>query len=126
MTNYGPKQIIGLNTSFKRSLSKLSENHKIFDIGSTDILIILTVQRCRPHSYTDLCVQSRLPDGVYADHCDSVARDNLVGEVLTAINLHMTREFPLRYCIRALLQLEGLYRERDDSIGNDVIIIITT
>ncbi len=35
MTNYGPNQILDLNTSFERSLSKLSENHKIFDIGST-------------------------------------------------------------------------------------------
>ena len=35
MTNYGPNQILDLNTSFERSRSKLSENHKIFDIGST-------------------------------------------------------------------------------------------
>ncbi len=35
MTNYGPDEIIDLNTSFERSLSKLSENHKNFDIGST-------------------------------------------------------------------------------------------
>ncbi len=32
MTNYGPNKMLDLNTPFKRSLSKLSEN---FDIGST-------------------------------------------------------------------------------------------
>ncbi len=35
MTNYGPDEIMDLNTPFERSLSKLSENHKNFDIGST-------------------------------------------------------------------------------------------
>ncbi len=34
MTNYGPNQIRDFNTSFERSLSKLSENHKIVEIGS--------------------------------------------------------------------------------------------
>ncbi len=34
MTNYGPNQIRDFNTSFKRSLSKLSENQKIVEIGS--------------------------------------------------------------------------------------------
>ncbi len=34
MINYGPNQFFDLNTPFERSLSKLSENHKIFDIGS--------------------------------------------------------------------------------------------
>ncbi len=29
MTNYGPDEIMDLNTPFERSLSKLSENHKI-------------------------------------------------------------------------------------------------
>ncbi len=29
MTNYGPEEILDLNTSFERPLSKLSENHKI-------------------------------------------------------------------------------------------------
>ncbi len=33
--NYGPNEILDFNTSFERSLSKLSENHNIFDIGST-------------------------------------------------------------------------------------------
>ena len=35
MTNYGPDKILDLNTSFERFLSELSENHKIFVIGST-------------------------------------------------------------------------------------------
>ena len=35
MTNYGPSEILDLNTSFERYLSKLSENQKIFDIRST-------------------------------------------------------------------------------------------
>ncbi len=35
MTNYGSDKILDCNTSFKRSLSKLSENSKIFDIGSS-------------------------------------------------------------------------------------------
>ncbi len=35
MTNYGPNEILNLNTSFERSLSKLSENQKIVEIGST-------------------------------------------------------------------------------------------
>ncbi len=35
MTNYGPDEIMDLNTPFERSLSKLSENHKNFDTGST-------------------------------------------------------------------------------------------
>ncbi len=33
MTNYGPNKILDLNTSFERSLSKLSENHKIIAHG---------------------------------------------------------------------------------------------
>ncbi len=37
MPNYGPNQFLDLSTSFERSLSKLSENHKIVEIG----LIIL-------------------------------------------------------------------------------------
>ncbi len=35
MTNYGPNKILDFNTSFERYFSKLSENVKIFDIGST-------------------------------------------------------------------------------------------
>ena len=35
ITNYGPNQIWDLNTPFERSLSKLSENLKKFDFGST-------------------------------------------------------------------------------------------
>ncbi len=35
MTNYGPNQSLDPNTSFERSLPKLSENHKIIEIGST-------------------------------------------------------------------------------------------
>ncbi len=34
MPNYGPDQILDLSTSFERSLSKLSENQKIVEIGS--------------------------------------------------------------------------------------------
>ena len=34
MSNYGPNQIRDFNTSFERSLSKLSENYKIIEIGS--------------------------------------------------------------------------------------------
>ncbi len=33
-TNYGPDENLDRNTSFERSISKLSENHKIFDIGA--------------------------------------------------------------------------------------------
>ncbi len=35
MTNEGPDKILDFNTSFERSVSKLSENPKIFDIGPT-------------------------------------------------------------------------------------------
>ncbi len=35
ITNYGPDENLDRNTSFERSISKLSENHKIFDIGAT-------------------------------------------------------------------------------------------
>ncbi len=35
ITNYGPKAILDFNTSFEMSLSKLSDNQKISDIGST-------------------------------------------------------------------------------------------
>ena len=35
MTNLGQDEILDCNTSFERSLSKLSENYIIFDIGST-------------------------------------------------------------------------------------------
>ncbi len=45
MTNLGPDEILDCNTSFERSLSKLSENYKIFDIGST-ILKFKAVERC--------------------------------------------------------------------------------
>ncbi len=37
MINYGPNQIRDFNTSFERPLSKLSENHKIFEIGSSEL-----------------------------------------------------------------------------------------
>ena len=37
MTNYGPKEILDLNTSFERPLSKLSENHKINAIGQMEL-----------------------------------------------------------------------------------------
>ena len=35
MSNLGSKEVLDLNTSLERYLSKLSENHKIVDIGST-------------------------------------------------------------------------------------------
>ncbi len=41
MPNYGPNQILDLNTSFERSLSKLSENHKNFEIGSSKLKLWL-------------------------------------------------------------------------------------
>ena len=31
MTNYGPNKMLDLNTSYERYLSKLSENHKMFE-----------------------------------------------------------------------------------------------
>ncbi len=40
MRNYGRNKILDLNTSFKRYLYKLSENHKIIEIGS-----IMAVER---------------------------------------------------------------------------------
>ncbi len=46
MTNYGPNQILDLNTSFERSLSKLSENHKIFEIGSSELKLWLLKDAC--------------------------------------------------------------------------------
>ena len=52
-----------------------------------------------------LGVYSRLPDGVYTNHSDPVARDNLVCEVLATVQLHMTRELSLWYSVRALLKL---------------------
>ena len=45
MTNYGPNQIMDFNTSFERYLSKLSENNKIFEIGSSE-LKLMAVERC--------------------------------------------------------------------------------
>ncbi len=46
MTNYGPNEILDFNTSFERSFSKLSENQKIIDIGSTVLKLVKTVERC--------------------------------------------------------------------------------
>ncbi len=37
MTNLVPDEILCFNTSFERSLSKLSENHKINVIGPTEL-----------------------------------------------------------------------------------------
>ncbi len=37
MMNYDPTNILDFNTSFESSLSKLSENHKINVIGSTEL-----------------------------------------------------------------------------------------
>ncbi len=39
MTNYGPKQILDLNTSFKTSLSKLSENLRNW-INGTKVMAV--------------------------------------------------------------------------------------
>ena len=51
MTNYSPEQILDLNTSFERYFSKLSENHKNFDIGSTVLkLWLLKDFSCLPFS----------------------------------------------------------------------------
>ena len=41
MSNYGPNQIRDFNTSFERSLSKLSENYKIIEIGSSELKLWL-------------------------------------------------------------------------------------
>ncbi len=41
MTNYGPQKILDLNTSFDRYLSELSENQKIFCVGSTVLKLLL-------------------------------------------------------------------------------------
>ncbi len=41
MTNYGPNEILDLITSFERYFSKLSENHNIFEIGSTEFKLWL-------------------------------------------------------------------------------------
>ncbi len=41
MPNYGPNKIWDSNTSFERSLSKLSENHKHFEIGSSELKLWL-------------------------------------------------------------------------------------
>ncbi len=49
MTNLGPDKILDCNTSFERSLSKLSENYKIFDIGST-ILKLRLLKDVQLHS----------------------------------------------------------------------------
>ena len=51
MTNYGPNQILDLNTSFERSFSKLSENPKNFEIGSSKLKLWLLedVQLQQPH-----------------------------------------------------------------------------
>ena len=64
-----------------------------------------------------LGVYSRLSNGVYTNHSDPVAGDNLVCEVLTTVQLHVTREFPLWYSIRALLELQSLRREREDTFN---------
>ena len=47
MTNYGPDEILDLITSFERSPSKLSENHKNFDIRSSTETKLWDTQ---PHS----------------------------------------------------------------------------
>ena len=46
MTNLGPDEILDCNTSFERSLS---ENYKIFDIGST-ILKLRLLKDVQLHS----------------------------------------------------------------------------
>ena len=45
MPNYGPNKIWDSNTSFERSLSKLSENHKHFEIGSSVRTKVMVVKR---------------------------------------------------------------------------------
>ncbi len=47
MTNYGPNEIF--NKSFERSLYKLSENHKIVDIGSMILLQLQYALRLMGH-----------------------------------------------------------------------------
>ncbi len=50
MTNYGPDEILDWNTPFERYFSKLSENSKIFDIGSTVLkLWLLKDVQLYPH-----------------------------------------------------------------------------
>ncbi len=50
MTNMGPDKILDLNTSFERYFSKLSENHKNVDIGSTVLkLWLLKGVQLHPH-----------------------------------------------------------------------------
>ncbi len=46
MTNSGLNELLDENTSFERSFSKLSENHKIFDIGSTVLPKVMAVEKC--------------------------------------------------------------------------------
>ncbi len=41
MTNYDPNEIFDLIISFERYFSKLSENHNIFEIGSTEFKLWL-------------------------------------------------------------------------------------
>ncbi len=45
MTNYGTAEILDLNTSFERSLSKLSENPPKIDIGSTVLKLWLLINK---------------------------------------------------------------------------------
>ncbi len=59
MTNYGPNEILDLNISFERSLSKLSENH---EIGS--IIKCMAVERCSttpPPPFNQWFGDSQLP-----------------------------------------------------------------
>ncbi len=61
MTNYGLDKIFDLNTSFERSLSKISENQKIFDIGSTILkLWLLKDVQLRVHVYTHTLARTLL------------------------------------------------------------------
>ncbi len=47
MTNYGPNEILDWNTSFERSLSKLSEKHNNFEIGSIILRLLVNYQLFR-------------------------------------------------------------------------------
>ncbi len=60
MTNYGPKKILDLNISFERSLSKLSENHKLFYIGSTVLKLWLLKKMFNYNPFVQICFRSQI------------------------------------------------------------------
>ncbi len=64
-----PIQILDLNTSFERSLSKLSENHKKFEIGST-VLKLWLLKDVQLHVQKFTVLEDQLNYKQYIVNCE--------------------------------------------------------